>query len=530
MQCVGRILRLGLTTLLVATGVAPLGRSVVAAGLARSADRHGSLTVGVAQDQYVLRGPDVNLGMYPLNTNIFETLTYLAPNYQVKPMLAVRWKFMGRNTWRFFLRRGVRFQNGAPFNARAVKIGLFDRVAKTSGGGTISAGPKSARIVNNYTIDFTPTTRDLRIPEQLVHPLNGVVAPGTNQTRRPVGTGPFRFVEYRQSERIVVARNPLYWGRKAKLNRITFRFYPDATSRRQALQAGEVDLIVEVSRPDVRALRSGFTIKTSSVGAYEAMYANIHGKAPYDILRDRRVRQAVAYAIDRRLMVKNLLFGLATTDQTMVPPSILQPFRSMVTGYPFDPGKAQALLEAAGWKVGKGGIRRKGNRPLRLTLVSGFPSAEVHRPIPVFLQAEFKRIGIDLRIVERPDSNSYTAVMDSGQGDLFLEQGNQNDGNPGFLPVLLFYSAGTGEAPSYQKLFAPGRPFDRLVVPSLTAVNPRVVRRSVARGMDYLVDKQAIVIDLAGLYQIYGMKRSVRGFVPHPSFLSTRWNTVSVAG
>ena len=153
----------------------------------------------------------------------------------------------------------------------------------------------------------------------------------------------------------------------------------------------------------------------------------------------------------------------------------------------------------------------------------------MHRPIPAFLQAELRKAGIDLSIVERPDSASYQALITSGQGDLYLEQGNQNDANPGFLPVLLFYTGGSGASAPYQKLFAPGAAFDRLIKPSLTVVNPKKVRKAVAEAMHYIIDTQAVIIPLAGIYRIYGMKKSVQGFTPHAAELDVHWAGVSVA-
>lgn len=496
-----------------------------------SPDARQELDVGFTEDQYVLEGPDTGLGMYPLNANIFETLTYLTPDYEAKPLLAERWEFRSPNTWRFFLRKDAKFHNGKPLNAEAVKEGLFDRLAKIEGGSTIQAGPDSAKVVDEYTIDFTPMAKNLRVPEQLVHPSNGVAAPGSDIGKKPVGTGPFRFVEYLPKERIVVERNPDYWGQKPKLDRITFRFYPDSNARRLALEAGEIDFAYEVPRPDVQSLRDkGLKIMTSPVGAYEAMFANIHGEPPHDLLGDVRLRKAVAYGIDREALVEQVLDGLATTDQTFVPPSSLEPHASLVKGFSYDPEKAESLLEEAGWEPGPDGIREKDGRRLKLTLVSGFPSAEVHRPIPTFIQSQLKEIGIEVEIVERPDSASYQALIDSGQGDLYLEQGSQNDANPGFLPVLLFYSGGTGASAPYQSLFAPGPEFDRLIAPSLTEVDTDKVRKSVAEAMHYIVDEQAVIVSLAGIYRIYGMKESVEGFEPHPSFLNVRWNGVSLSG
>ena len=484
------------------------------------------LTVGFTEDQYVLEGPDASLGLYPLNTNVVETLTYLTADYKVEPRLAESWEFVPPNTWRFHLRKGVTFHDGQPFNAEAVKVGVFDRVAQRRGGGTIKAGPDSAKVVDEHTIDFTPTGPNLRVPEQLVHPQNGAIAPGSNLGQKPVGTGPFRFVEYLPKERVVVERNPEYWGEPAKLPRITFRFFPDANVRRLALDGGEIDFAYQVPPPDVAALEDRFEIMKSEVGAYEAMYLNSHGKPPYDLLSDVRLRKAIAQGVDRKKLIDGALFGLATEDQTWVPPNSLGRYASVVKGYRADLDEARSLLDEAGWQPGADGIREKDGRRLELKLVSGFPTAEVHRPIPAFLQSELKKIGIGIEIVERPDSASFQALITAGEGDLFLEQGNQNDGNPAFLPVLLLYTGGTGASAPYQTLFAPGPRFDQLIAPALTEPDIEKVRKITADAMREAVDEQATVVPLAGIYRIYGMKKSVRNFVPHPSFLNVQWASV----
>lgn len=487
------------------------------------------LTVGAADDSYVREGTTANLGVQPVNANIAETLAYLSPTYEVQPLLAERWEFRAPNTWRFFLRPNVKFHDGQPLTARAVKTTLFDRVAQQRGGGTIKAGPDSAKVVDDLTIDFTPTAPNYRVPEQIVHPSNVVYAPGSDAGNKPVGTGPFRFVEYLPKERIVVERNPDYWGPKARLDTITYRFYPDAGARRLALEAGDVDVILGVPGPDVRGLRSrGFEVQTSPVGSYEALYANIRGGPPHDLLQDPAVREAVNLGIDRKQLVEGVLEGQATPDQTMVPPSALGRHASRVKGSPFDVAKARSVLDAAGWRPGSDGIREKSGRKLTLTLVSGFGGAEIHKPIPTYLQSQLKNVGIGIDVVERPDSPSYQSLIDSGSGDLFLERGSQNDANAGFLPVLLFYTGGSGASAQYTRLFAPGQRFDDIIGPSVTEVDPDKMRSIVADAMHQIIDVDRVVIPLAGLFQIYGMKKNVQGFTPHPSFISLRWDGVSL--
>ena len=488
------------------------------------------LRVGFTADQIVTEGVRATLGLQP-GIQVTETLTYLTEKYEVLPRLAERWEFRAPNTWRFFIRRGVRFHDGQPLNAQAVKEGLFDRTARIPGGGTIKAGPNSAVVVDEFTVDFTPTVPNLRVPEQIVHPQNGVVAPGTDHGKRPVGTGPFRFVEYLPKERLVVERNPDYWGEKAKVARITFRFYPDANARLLALQAGDIDLATEVPRSDAKALKDrGFQVLNSTVGAYEAMYANIHGSPPFDILSDPNVRKAVALGIDRKKLVDNVLDGLASMEQTFVPSQTLGRYASQVRGFSLDLNRARSLLDQSGWRPGPDGIRTKGDRRLKLTIVSGFPSAEVHRPIPVFLQSELRNLGIEAEVVERPDSTSFYDLMKEKRGDLWLEQGNQNDANPGFLPNLLFStdpSTSSAEGQT-QGISAPGPRFNELLAPSLKDPDLDKAQAATAAAIRELVDETTSVIPLAGIFRIYGAKSTVQGIVPHPSQTSFNWSAVGI--
>ena len=529
-----RITALSLALALLAAGCGGSGNDGSGSGQAgpqTSVDVSRELRVGFTEDQYILQGPDANLGAYPLNTNLAETLIYMNERYELEPRLAERWEFRAPNTWRFFLRKGVKFHDGQPLTAQAVKVGMFDRLAKRSGGSTVKAGPDSAVVVDELTIDFTPTVPNVRVPQQIVHPQNAVLAPGSDFTRQPVGTGPFRFVEYQPKERIVVERNPDYWGPRANLAKITFRFYPDSNARTLALQAGEIDLAYNVPRDDTKSLQSaGFSLMNSPVGAYRAMYANIHGAAPFDLLQDINVRRAVAVGIDRAKYVSGVLSGLGTTDQTWVPPNTLGKHASTVKGFQHDASRAKELLDQAGWTTGPDGIREKAGRKLKLTLVSGFPSAEILRPTPTYVQSELKTLGIDVVIEERPDSASFQDLIKQKKGDLFLEEGNQNDANPGFLPILLLYTGPGSSGGQYQGIEAPGPKFDALLAPALTEVDLDKVQQTVATALDEAITNNVSVIPLAGVFRTYGASKSVQGFVPHPSFLNVNWIPVGISG
>jgi peptide/nickel transport system substrate-binding protein len=495
-----------------------------------AAVRGGRLVVGALEDSYETTGAEANVGQYALNTNIFEGLVRMTPDYEIVPVLAERWEFRPPNTWRFFLRSGVTFHDGQPFDAEAVKF-AFDRVAET-GGGTPGFGDKNV-VVDELTIDVTPVFDNRRLVEQIVHPLYSIVAPGTNPGRRPVGTGPFQFGAYRAQQQISVRRFDGYWGKKANLDEVVFRFIPEPNSRRLALEAGQVDLILDAPREAVQDLEAkGFTIARAPVGAYEAMFANKSGAKGFTILQDAAVRRAIALAIDRESLVDGVFEGLAEPEQSFIPARLLGEDNSAkVEGFAYDPDEANRLLDEAGWARSGEGVRTKDGRPLRLQLVNGFPSSERHGSAPEFLQDQLRRVGIAIEIVKAPDPGTYEERLIAGEGDLWLEQGAQNDANPTFLGAVLFWSrSGDFGDPGYRALFAPGASFDGPLEQALATEDTDEAKALAADALDVLIDQEAIVIPLAGIFGITAMREQVLGFQPQASGLQVRYETVSLAG
>jgi peptide/nickel transport system substrate-binding protein len=488
--------------------------------------------VAATQDGYRTEPDRANIGMYPLNTNIFEALVRLTPDYQIEPMLAESWEFVEPNTWRFNLRQNVTFHDGTPFTAAAV-VWSMSRIAR-SGGGVLGVDESSTVAIDDHTVEITPARTNLRVIQQISHPSNSIVATDSQPLETRIGTGPFKEVEYVKEERYVVERNDDYWGDPPALDQITFRFIPDATTRLLALQSGEVDLIVDVPRESAEEVTSNSELKlvTSLVGAYEALYINIHGEEPYDLGQDKAVREAIAYAIDKQSIVDGVWRGNAEISSTMIPPRILGTAVDVVGGTEFDPERAKQILEDAGWVESSGGVREKDGRELKLTMVVGFPNAEIHKPMPEFVQAQLADVGIEMEIVQTPDTATYEARLQTLEGDLWAENGNQNDGNPCFLPDLLFYSPdpeGDAESNMYGNAFALGAAFDTHIDDCRAAVTTEEVQEAAANAMKVLIDDEFVVIPLAGVFRIYGVAAKVQGFEPHPSGLNQRWTSVSIA-
>lgn len=478
------------------------------------------LVVAAPGDGYGLGG-DAELGLYPLNTTIYEPLVRLSTDYRPEPLLATRWELRTPTTWRFHLRQGVRFHDGSPLTAEAVRW-TMERMAHR-GSGSTGIAPGSTRVVDDSTVDVTPVFPNRRLPEQLAHPVYSIMAPGSDPNHRPVGTGPFRFVEYRPADHITVARFDGYWGGRALLPGINFRFVPDPATRVLSLRAGESDVVEEFPR-EVRDSR----VVRSPVSGYEALDVTIHGQHPYDLASELAIRRAIAAAIDRVRISRDVWSGAADPTPTVVPAAALGAFAPRIRGAVYDPAAARAILDSAGWRVGPDGIRIRRGRRLELTLVVGFPNPYIHRPMPELVQSALRGIGIDLRIVLVPDDAAYQARIRAGQGDLWAEAGGQNDANPCFLAQLLFYGGPRLRPSGYARLFAPGPSLDHYVDACREAVTREDEQRSAADAERVLVDEAFVVIPLAATRRVWAVSDRVHGFVPHPSTLSQRWERVSL--
>jgi peptide/nickel transport system substrate-binding protein len=490
-------------------------------GDGRKAEKNNELVVGAGADVSVTGAFQAQLGVYPLNVNVAEPLVRLTPDYKVEPLLATRWEFLGNNTWRFYLRQGIKFHDGQEFNAKAVQWSVLRHIKKNIGYSFITEN--SLKIVDDYTIDITPSQTNYPLPQQLVHPNYSIFAPNTDPSVKPVGTGAFRWVEYQPNERVVVERNDDYWGEKALLERITFRFYPDPTSRVLALQAGETDLIMDLPREQSAqiAQQSNLTVARSKVGLMMSLSLNVHGNEPYQNLKDINLRKAVAHSLDRQTLVKTIWEGEGETVQNMTVPEILGEFAGKVEGFSFDLQKSAQLLDAAGWQTGENKIRVKQGKPLKLVLLA---NPEVESGTVEFLQANMRQSGIDAQWIKLPDIGSYQSRLNAGQYDMNISMANQNDGNPLFLPTLIFYSKSARPFAKWQFV---GEKFDRFVEEGLQTDDADKVRLLAAEAIRVAVDEETVTIPVAGLFRLYAMKKNVTGFMPHPSQTNQDWTKVS---
>ncbi|HYY90272.1 MAG TPA: ABC transporter substrate-binding protein [Chloroflexota bacterium] len=515
-----RVRQVALATLLLSSACAPAAPPAAAP---RPAEVTDELIVGAPADEFKSEYEPLKsrLGNYPFAVNMCETLVRLGEDFSLQPLLATSWELSGPNTWRFKLRDGITFWDGSKMSAEDVKWSL-DRTALGKQGYSF-IGEASTRVVDPMTVEVTPTQPNLRLVEQILHPTYAVMKKDTDLATQPMCTGPFKFVEYVKDQRIVVERYPSYWGDKARVQKVTFRFFPDANTRRLALESGEIDFLMDLPREQVTSTkgRPGLKVTNAPVGRTMLMYLNIHGQEPYVVLQDSAVRHAIGYAIDHPTMVDKVWEGNAAVVLTMGPPEVLGAYAKEVQGYTYDSSRANQLLDAAGWVKGADGVRAKSGKRLSITLIGW---AEWDRQTLEYLQSQLGAVGIEMKIVKSPDQASYSKLLDAGEFDIDLEGPNQNDGNPIFLPALRFYSKASSKNMPF---FAPRGRFDELVEAGSAATDRATTQQRAAEAMHLLIDEEAIVIPVAGLFRIYAMKDSVQGFLPHPSQTNQWWNSVS---
>ena len=305
-----------------------------------------------------------------VSTQLYTTLTRAQPGkVAIEPDLATSWSTSPDGLiWTFKLRRGVTFQDGTPFTADAVKFNI-DRWADPHNpyrpkGGTFEAWDdfvadtyQTSRVVDPNTIQIVLKAPNAPLLSALSAISFGFASPqsvkqvgASGVAQHPVGTGAFRFVEWVRDDHITLAANPSYYGRGLpRVQRVVFRVIKDNSARFLALKAGEVQLMELANPDDVKTALADPTLKVALRPAFNSGWLRFNMNLP--LLQDRRIREAIALAIDRSSIVQGLYGGYGQVADQQLPP-VMWGRSANVKGYPFDPARAKQLLTEAGYPNG----------------------------------------------------------------------------------------------------------------------------------------------------------------------------------
>ena len=282
---------------------------------------------------------------------IFDDLLSRGNDLNVAPGLAEKWEATDPLTYTFHIHRGVTFHDGRPLTSKDVKW-TFDSLLKGKIRSTKSAVYKYVDHIDapdETTVIFHLKEPDSTLLWNLSDGAIGVVPYGSGDeiTLHPIGSGPFKFVSSETDREVILERNDQYWGDKAKLARVRFAVVPDETTEALELRKGSGDIAINSLTPDtVVTLAKNPNLTVITGPGTRLAYLGFNLRDP--ILKDIRVRQAIAYALDRRPMIEYLWRNEAEPAKSVLPTQSWA-YNGNVPGYKHDPEKAKALLDAAGY-------------------------------------------------------------------------------------------------------------------------------------------------------------------------------------
>jgi peptide/nickel transport system substrate-binding protein len=323
---------------------------------------------------------------------IFDSLVYKDAHFNPQPWLATSWQTPDPRTYVFHLRQGVHFQNGKLLTADDVKWTLDSMrngTVLTSKGAAL-ASIDSVEVTGPYTFIIHLKRPDASLLLNLSDGALGIVPSGSGRDFgfRPIGTGPFRFVSQQADNYVLLQRSSNSWRPEPAIEKIRFAVVPDAITRALELEKGSADVCINCVTADMTAaLAKRANLAVDSVPGTNLVYISFNARDP--VLQDVRVRQAIAYAINRPLIIQSLWGGRARLASSVLPPEHWA-WNGNVPQYPYDPGKANALLDSAGWKKNKDGIR------FRLAIKTS--TDETSRLLALILQQQLREIGIALDV------------------------------------------------------------------------------------------------------------------------------------
>lgn len=299
--------------------------------------------------------PRVGIDAYSerIDSLIFDDLLSRGDDLNVAPGLAERWDIPDPLTYVFHLHKGVKFHDGRPLTSRDVKW-TFDTLLQGKIRSTKAAVYKYVDHIDTpdeSTVTFHMKEPDATLLWNLSGGAMGIVPYGSGEeiTLRPIGSGPFKFVSAETDREVNLERNGDYWAGPPKLARVRLAVVPDETTEALELRKGSCDIAINAFlTPDtVETLERNPNIKVEHGPGTRLAYLGFNLRDP--ILKDVRVRHAIAYALDRRPMIEYLWRGLAEPARSILPAQSWA-YDGDVPAYPHDPEKARQILDAAGYR------------------------------------------------------------------------------------------------------------------------------------------------------------------------------------
>jgi peptide/nickel transport system substrate-binding protein len=337
---------------------------MVVLGAAAQRAPKGQVVVALGTDVLTLDPHMHNVRvMLIVGWHLFDNLISRDPtSMKPVPHLAESWRLVNELTWELKLRQGVKFHNGEPFNAATVKYN-FERVLnpdqKSPQRGNI-AWLDRVDMIDDYTVRLMTKEPHPIVPErltnfQMIPAIYAKEVGDTEVAKKPVGTGPYKFVSWTKGQQVVLEANTDYWKGPPAVKTVIFRTIPETATQLAELLAGSVDIIRTIPPDQIPLVEASGAAYVSKAPILRVVYLSFDclGRDPTSqiALQDIRVRQAIAHAIDPEGIIHHVLGGLAVRTATGVTPMHFA-YDGDTARYAYDPGKAKTLLSEAGYGDG----------------------------------------------------------------------------------------------------------------------------------------------------------------------------------
>ena len=470
-----------------------------------------SRTLVVAQGADIVTGDpakSTELATIAVLVNIYDTLVRRDAALTLKPGLALSWRPVDATTWEFKLRSGVKFHDGEPFNADAVKFS-FDRMLdpKTHwpGAGSLQL-IKAVTVVDESTVRFTTSRPWPDMPRFLGY-YGMIMPPGYLKQngedaliRHPVGTGPYRFVRWVKDDRVEVEANPDYWGGRPRISRVVFRVIPTVAPRVAELLAGSVQLANLLPPELFPALQTSSKTKLvigKSLSVFFVIY-NLVNIAKDKPLADPRVRQALNYAVNRQAILASVMHNVGTPVATFCS-EVMVACDASIPPFAYNPDRARALLREAGYANGF---------DFSISGTSGAYPGD--RDITLAVADQLTRIGVRTKVNVTEIGVQIKTVLDRKlPEDGWFTRFTDFFGISTIIPLRAFYSP--GEWSQWRPGYAP---FNQLVEAAQAAPDEAKLRE-VSKRLQLMYVEQVPAITLFTAPNANGMTRDLE-WTPRP--------------
>ncbi len=444
--------------------------------------------------------------------HIYETLFSMTPEGELEPLLAESIEATADNVYVIKLKEGIRFTDGTPFNAEAVKANLDYMLDPENGSAfrfllVVGGEPAQVEVLDEFTIQITTKFPFAPLPAHLAHGAYAMVSPAALAQGRDflasnaVGTGPFVLSEWKRDEEVILTRNDDYWGEKPALETVIFKVVKESGARLVEIQSGTVDVAVRVPPADIPMLEADPNIEIMITPGLRTIY--IFFNVTEEPFTDVRVRQAVNYAVDVQAIVDNLFEGAALVSRA--------PFAPTIFGYaeqePYarDLERARALLAEAGIAEGTTvTLYHPTGRYIQDALVADAVRAQLRE---VGLNVELQTLEWPQYVPQvrrpKPENDIQFAMLGWGVPTMDAD----------YALFALFHSSEF--PPGFNGAFYSNPEVDALLEKGRSTLDPEERRAAYAEAIR-IIWEDAPWLFLYSEIQVTAVRKNVEGFIVHP--------------